>query len=77
MVVGNKDNRRGKKEKEERGFRRLPSFFFPPFLLVLSLSFILRNFFAPNLVVFSHSEGSKSFEFFNYRRVIIYVDGCG
>ena len=33
-VVGNKDKRGRKKEKEGRGFEELPSFFFPPFLLV-------------------------------------------
>ena len=34
MVVGNKDKRRQKKEKEGRSFGRLPSFFFPPFFFV-------------------------------------------
>ena len=34
MVVGNKDKRGWKKEKEGRGFGGLLSFFFPPFLLV-------------------------------------------
>ena len=34
MAVENKDKRGRKKEKEGRGFGRLPSFFFPPFLLV-------------------------------------------
>ena len=33
MVVGNKDKRGRKKEKEGRGFGSLLSFFFPPFLL--------------------------------------------
>ena len=34
MVVGSKDKKERKKEKEGRGFGRLPSFFYPPFLLV-------------------------------------------
>ena len=34
MVVVNKDKRGPKKEKDERGFGRLPSSFFPHFLLV-------------------------------------------
>ena len=43
MVVGNKNKRGRKKEKEGSGFGRLPSFFFPPFLLVfLTICFMLR-----------------------------------
>ena len=44
MVVGNKNKRGRKKEKEGRGFGRLPSsFFFPPFLFVfLTICFLLR-----------------------------------
>ena len=46
MVVGNKDKRGRKEEKEGRGFRRLSSFFFPPFL------FLQGGDFGLNLVVF-------------------------
>ena len=35
-MVGNKDKRGRKEEKEGRGFGRLPSFFFSPFLFVFS-----------------------------------------
>ena len=41
-----------KKEKEGMGFGRLPSFFFPPFLLVFLWFFVLSGDFGPNLVVF-------------------------
>ena len=39
MVVGNKNKRGPKKEKEGRCFGRLPSFFFTPFLFVVFLCF--------------------------------------
>ena len=51
MVVGNKNKRGRKKEKEGRGFRMLPSFLFPPFLFVYS-KFFSSGDFGPNLVVF-------------------------
>ena len=51
MVVGNKNKRVRKKEKEGRGFRRSPSFFFPPFLFVFS-RFLSSGDFGLNLVVF-------------------------
>ena len=41
--IGNKDKRGRKKEKEGRGFGRLPSFIFLPFLLV-SHNFFCRFF---------------------------------
>ena len=57
MVVGNKNKRVRKKEKEGRGFGRLPSFFFPTFLFVfLTVCFLMVLLrcgdFGPNLVVF-------------------------
>ena len=36
--MGNEDKRGRKKEKEGRGFGRLPSFFFPSFLLVFLMA---------------------------------------
>ena len=52
MVVGNKNKRGRKKEKEGRGFGRLPSFFFV-FLTVFFAMVLLRcGDFGPNLVVF-------------------------
>ena len=50
MVVGNKNKRWRKKEKEGRGFGRLPSFFFPPFLFVfLTVCFLV---FCSGVVIF-------------------------
>ena len=48
---GSGDKKGRKKEKEGRGFGRLPSFFFPPFLFVFSKFFSTCEF-GPNLVVF-------------------------
>ena len=50
MVVGNKNKRGLKKEKEGRGFERLPSFFFPPFLFSHNCLFWVM-IFGLNLVV--------------------------
>ena len=56
MVMENKNKRGRIKEKEGRGFGRLPSFFIPPFLFFFSRFFssvLLRcGVFGPNLVVF-------------------------
>ena len=59
MVVGNENKRERKKEKERRGFGRLPSFFFPPFLFVL----LRCGDFGPNLVVFFVFWGFESLKF--------------
>ena len=48
---GSRDKKGRKKEKEGRGFGRLPSFFFPPFLFVFSKFFSTCDF-GPNLVLF-------------------------
>ena len=47
---GSKDKKGRKKEKEGRGFGRLPSFLFPPFLFFSK--FFCNCDFGPNLVVF-------------------------
>ena len=58
MVVGDKNKKGRQKEKEGRGFERLPSFFFAPFLFIfLTVCFlvvVLRcgGDCGPNLVVF-------------------------
>ena len=49
---GSRDKKGRKKEKEGRGFGRLPSFFFPPFLFVFTKLFFSTSDFGPNLVVF-------------------------
>ena len=41
MVVGDKNKKGRKKEKEGKGFGRLPSFFFPPFLFIFLTIFFL------------------------------------
>ena len=48
MVAGNKNKRGQKKEKEGRGFGRLPSFFFPSFLFVFSRFFSSGDFDLPS-----------------------------
>ena len=71
MVVRNKNKRGRKNEKEGRGFGRLPSFFFSPFLFVFS-RFFSSDDFGPNLVVFFVFWGFDYFrilEIFYYKRV--------
>ena len=76
MVVY-KDKRGRKKEKEGRGFGRLPSFFFPHFSLVFSWLFNWGLDFCQNLVVFFVFWGFEMFRIFEisnqiYEVVIIY-----
>ena len=71
MVVGDKNKKGRKKEKEGRGFGRLPSFFFPPFLFVfLTVCFlvvVLRcGDCGPNLVVFWGFDWFRVLGVFNY-----------
>ena len=51
MVVGGRDKRGRKEEKEGRGFGRLPSFFFPSFFVCFLKVFSTCDF-GPTLVVF-------------------------
>ena len=51
MVVGNKDKRGRKKEKEGRGFRRLPFYKLSSFF-VCFLEVYASGGFGPNFVVF-------------------------
>ena len=68
--VCSKDKKGRKKEKEGRVFWEGCLLF----SFSLSLSFILRNFFVPNLVVFLYFESSNSFEFLKFW--IILLLGC-
>ena len=52
MVVGNKDKRGRNKEKEGRGFGRLPSFSFILFFLFCHGFLLKCSDFGSNLVVF-------------------------
>ena len=70
MVVGNKDRRGRKKEKEGRGFGRLPSFFIPPFLFVFS-RFFLVVILVQIWLCFLYFEDSISFEFLKFLIVIL------
>ena len=60
MVVGNKDKRGRKKEKEGWGFGRLPSFFFPPFSLV-SHNHLIPEIFLVQIWSFFIFSGFKQF----------------
>ena len=70
MVVGNKNKRGRKKEKEGRGFGRLPSFFFPPFLFVfLTVCFLVLCWgvviLVPIWLCFEDSSGFEPLKYLN------------
>ena len=75
MVVGNKDKRARKKEKEERDFERLPSLFFPPFLFGSHIIVYFEKLFWSKFGHFLYFEGSNSFEFLKFRIIVLFGRG--
>ena len=71
MVVGNNDKTGRKKAKEGRGFGRLPSFVFPPFLFVFS-RFFLVVFLVQIWLSFLCFEDSISVEFLKFSIVLLF-----
>ena len=67
MVVGNKDKRGRKKEKEGRGFGSSLSFFFPPSLWVfLMIVYFGYCFLVQIWSFFLYFEDSNGFEFLKF-----------
>ena len=71
MVVGVETKKGRKKEKQGRGFGRLPSFFFPPFLFVFS-KFFLLVILVQIWLCFCYFEDSITFEFLKFLIVILF-----
>ena len=65
LVVGNKGKRGRKKEKEGRGFGRLPSFFFLLFCWILIIVYFKKLFWS-KFGPFLYFEDSNSLEFLKF-----------
>ena len=71
MVVGGRDKRGRKKEKEGRSFRRLPSLYFSPFLFVFQKFFLLVILIQIWLYFLCFGD-SITFEFLKFLIVILF-----
>ena len=72
MVVGSKDKRERKKEKERRVFGRLPSIFFPSFCWFHIIVYFKKICLLQISSFFLYFESSNSFEFLNSKSIRIF-----